>query len=102
MSLGVHRSASELRGCLDRATRAKAGLEAAVRTLARSRRPEDADQIEALIEGCEAEKHLLGEEIKAAEDAIAAWETATAAEARLQRALADRSNTAMLGKALQV
>lgn len=98
----VCRSASEARAGLDKAAKTKAALEAAVRLLGKARRPEDLAAVEAAVEAAKAESVPLDDEIRAAEEAVAHWQAAAAAEAKLAKALEDCNSSTALGWAVQV
>ena len=96
------RSANEVRSQLDRAAKAKAVLEAAVRALAKSGRSEDVQAVEDAAAAAVPLADLLVEDLKAAREALAHVHALAASEAKLARALKEGSTSAALARAVQV
>lgn len=98
---GSYRAASELRSRLDGATRARSALDAALRTLAKLARAEDAEAAERAIVEAEACGELLAPEAARGREAVARWRQAAAAEAKLTRALRDGVGSAQLARVIK-
>ncbi|PSC75029.1 hypothetical protein C2E20_1867 [Micractinium conductrix] len=97
----AYKAASELRLRLDGASRARGALEAALRSLQKLGRQDDADGVERCIEEAEQCGELLTAEAARAREAVQRWRAAVAAEARLTRALSDGVGTAHLSRAIK-
>ena len=98
----LYRSANEVRSQLDRAAKAKAVLEAAVRALAKSGRSEDVQAVEDAAAAAGPLADLLVEDLKAARESLAHIHALAASEAKLARALKEGSTSAALARAVQV
>ncbi|KAK9790356.1 hypothetical protein WJX73_003594 [Symbiochloris irregularis] len=101
---GMFGEASSLRNTLQAAARGRAGIDAALKALSKSLRSEDAEAVEAACQAVQQQADvsvLLEEDVAAARATVAAWRTATAAEARLERVLGGGCMPGVLAQAIQ-
>ncbi|KAK9816451.1 hypothetical protein WJX72_000489 [[Myrmecia] bisecta] len=97
----AYRAASDQRAQLDSAARSRAALDNSLKLLQRQGRPEDAEAVERAIEEAADSGPLLAADVAKAQEQVARWRAATAAQAKLARALKDGSNTVALSRAIQ-
>ena len=96
------RAASEQRLRLDKAAKCKASIEAGIKALSKSGQQEDADSLQACIATVQQDAVLLQEEVKAGQEALDKFEMMKARQAKLDKAVKEGNNSAMLARALQV
>lgn len=111
------REASSLRNTLQAAARGRARIDTALKALAKNRRSEDAEAVEAACQAVQQQASsgntpptqqrlsvsaLLEEDVAAARATVAAWQAATAAEAKLDRIMSEGSLPGPLAQVIQV
>ncbi len=97
----AYAKASDLRARLTDASRARGALESAVRALQRNGRPEDAAAVEAALVNAKAWGELLASEVAEGQEALGAWRSQAASEAKLAKALESGGSAAQLARAIQ-
>lgn len=96
------RTASELLATLDSASKSKTSLDAAVRSLAKSNRAEDADAVNVAMAECKPFATLLEAELKGAEAMLTSWKHLITSETKLAHVMRNGNSSLILGRAMQV